>query len=120
MQTWEAVERNTRFRDSDGKFEISYIVSMFVAVCILAVTKSLNTHPEIILVRQFRAPIGKWVLEMPAGLIDEGETPSEAAIRELEEETGYVGTGPHTIGPIVFNDPGLTNANVNIVRLTVS
>ena len=41
-----------------------------------------------VLIRQYRPVVGEYVLEAPAGVIDEGETPEEAARRELEEETG--------------------------------
>lgn len=51
-----------------------------------------TTHgPEILLQKQFRPPIDKVSIEVPAGLIDEGETPEQCAVRELKEETGYVG-----------------------------
>ena len=43
---------------------------------------------QILFVKQFRYGIGEETIEIPAGLIDEGETPEVAAIRELEEETG--------------------------------
>jgi ADP-ribose pyrophosphatase len=46
---------------------------------------------ELLLEKQFRAPAGKIVVEFPAGLVDEGETAEEAALRELKEETGYTG-----------------------------
>lgn len=49
------------------------------------------TGPEIVLQRQFRPPVNAICIEIPAGLVDEGETPEQAAIRELHEETGYVG-----------------------------
>ncbi len=45
---------------------------------------------ELIMVRNYRYPIDEMVIELPAGFIDEGETPEEAAGRELEEETGFV------------------------------
>ena len=51
-----------------------------------------STGPELLLQKQFRPPTNKVMIEIPAGLIDEGETPEECAIRELKEETGYVGT----------------------------
>jgi len=41
-------------------------------------------------VRQYRKAIDKWLLEAPAGGLDDGETPKNAAARELQEETGYL------------------------------
>jgi len=56
--------------------------------------------------RQWRPPIGKVCIEVPAGLIDEGETAEECALRELKEETGYVGEiirGGFEMTPVMFN-----------------
>ena len=58
--------------------------------------------PEIILQKQFRPPVEKVTIEVPAGLIDAGETAEQCAIRELKEETGYVGV-PLATSPIMFN-----------------
>ena len=43
---------------------------------------------KIVMIRQYRYPIGDYIYELPAGLIDAGETPEEAAVREMKEETG--------------------------------
>ena len=45
---------------------------------------------QLVLVRQFRYPIGKELLEIPAGKLEKGEDPYPAALRELREETGIV------------------------------
>jgi ADP-ribose pyrophosphatase len=43
----------------------------------------------VVLVRQWRQPLGSFTLELPSGGVDEGEDPGEAAGRELFEETGF-------------------------------
>ncbi len=55
------------------------------AVAIVALTKDL----EVILVKQYRKPVEKELLEIPAGKLDPGEDPLACAKRELLEETGY-------------------------------
>lgn len=54
-------------------------------VIVLAITE----QGEILVIRQYRPALNKWTLELPSGGIDDGETPEQAAARELYEETGY-------------------------------
>ena len=54
-----------------------------------AVVIPLLDERTVLMVRQYRYAAGKHTLEFPAGKIDEGETPEQAARRELLEETGY-------------------------------
>ncbi|MBF0515626.1 MAG: NUDIX hydrolase [Nitrospirae bacterium] len=82
---WEAFERN----NCNG------------IVAIVPVTKDRG----VIVVKQFRPPVGKYVIEFPAGLNDKGETLTEVAQRELLEETGCragrlipIATGPLSSG----------------------
>jgi len=56
-----------------------------------AVIFALTPDERVVLVRQYKHGIGLGVLELPAGSIDEGETPAACARRELAEETGFVG-----------------------------
>ncbi|KAK3336088.1 NUDIX hydrolase domain-like protein [Podospora appendiculata] len=105
-RTWESAERRTRPKgcDIDG-------------VGIVAILDS-ETGPEIVLQKQYRPPLDQVVIEIPAGLIDEGETAEQAAIRELKEETGYVGEVLET-SPIMWNDPGFCNTNLRMVHVSV-
>lgn len=54
-----------------------------------AVVMPVDARGRILLVQQFRLPAKQNLWELPAGLVDEGETPLKAARRELAEETGY-------------------------------
>ena len=54
-----------------------------------AVIAALTDDKKLVMVRQYRKPADKVMLEVPAGKIDPGEKPLEAAVRELKEETGY-------------------------------
>ena len=54
-----------------------------------AVIVPVFADDTVALVRQYRHPAGRYLLEVPAGSLDEGETPEEAAARELEEELGF-------------------------------
>lgn len=62
-----------------------YINSPVDSVAVVAVTE----QREIILTRQYRHPMGRIFIDLPAGRANIGETPFEAAVRELAEETGY-------------------------------
>lgn len=62
-------------------------------------------NPEkIVLIRQYRYPLDRWIYELPAGLIDEGENAQEAAIREMKEETGLI-FEPYAGGDEAFRRP---------------
>jgi ADP-ribose pyrophosphatase len=54
-----------------------------------AVMMPVDERARVLLVRQFRLPARRYLWELPAGRVDEGETPLQAARRELIEETGY-------------------------------
>lgn len=54
---------------------------------------AINSKGEILIEKQYRAGADEFFFELPAGWIDEGETPIKAGMRELNEETGYSGSG---------------------------
>ena len=75
-----------------------------------AVVFAMTPDERVVLVRQYKHGIGKFVLELPAGGIDSGETPVACARRELAEETGYVGERDEleSIGTYVFDPTSST------------
>ncbi|TEA26096.1 hypothetical protein DBR06_SOUSAS2210072 [Sousa chinensis] len=136
-RTWETVKRTTRKGQSaDG-------------VAVIPVLQRTLHYECIILVKQFRPPMGGYCLEFPAGdvypsiafqsppygpeggrqdgkhcpqlacLIDDNESPEAAALRELEEETGYKGDVAEC-SPAVCMDPGLSNCTTHMVTVTIN
>ncbi len=70
----------------DGAESEWELLADFSSVSVLALTGA----GEVVAVRQFRPGPDALVLNLPGGLVDEGESVAEAAARELTEETGYV------------------------------
>ncbi|KAG9682267.1 putative ADP-ribose pyrophosphatase, partial [Aureobasidium melanogenum] len=105
---WESAVRPTRPSNSS-----------IDAVGIVAILEK-PSGPELLLQKQYRPPIDKVCIEVPAGLVDEGEDAESCALRELKEETGYVGEvikGTLGVTPVMFNDPGFCNTNLNMVHV---
>uniref|UniRef100_A0A3Q1G382 ADP-sugar pyrophosphatase n=1 Tax=Acanthochromis polyacanthus TaxID=80966 RepID=A0A3Q1G382_9TELE len=107
-RTWETVKRTTRRTNTaaDG-------------VGVVALLKRTLHKDCVVMVKQFRPPMGCCTLEFPAGLIDEGETAEVAALRELKEETGYKGEVV-AVTPVTCLDPGLSNCTNQIVLVNIN
>jgi 8-oxo-dGTP pyrophosphatase MutT (NUDIX family) len=73
---------------------------------------------SLVLIEQYRVPFEAEVIEFPAGLIDPGESPGQAAQRELAEETGYEGEVT-CVGPEVCSTAGLSTETVHMVYMRV-
>lgn len=74
------------------------------AVMVIPLMDTLDSAPEVVLERQFRYPVGRTMVEFPAGKLDAGEGSWACAQRELREETGY--TAKHwakagTLHPVI-------------------
>ena len=72
--------------DKKTKFEIKRSVVRHAGS---AVMMAVDDRKRVLLVRQYRLPAEKYLWELPAGRLDDGEKPLAAAKRELKEETGY-------------------------------
>jgi 8-oxo-dGTP pyrophosphatase MutT (NUDIX family) len=75
----------------------------------LLVVVARTADGEIILVRQFRWGSDELSWELPGGIVDEGEDPVEAGLRELREETGYIAESGCLIGHCRPNPAILNN-----------
>lgn len=76
--------------------EIVYYPS---SVCVVPI----DAHRNVILVRQFRKTADRFLIEVPAGKMEPGENPEEAAIRELQEEIGHVAGSWQLLGAFFLN-----------------
>jgi 8-oxo-dGTP pyrophosphatase MutT (NUDIX family) len=89
----------------DGSEHPRVIVEAPDWVNVIAVTKA----NEVVLVRQFRFGVWAPTLELPGGMVDEGEDPAHAAARELEEETGFRAPRLVSLGAVHPNPAWQTN-----------
>jgi 8-oxo-dGTP pyrophosphatase MutT (NUDIX family) len=87
-----------------------HVLEMPDWVCVVCTTDTgQGRGPGIVLVRQFRHAVGRVMLELPAGAVDDGESVIDAGRRELLEETGY-SADVVSVLPGLFADPSrLTN-----------
>ena len=100
-------------RRSDGLEGDFFVLDTNDWVNVLALT----TDDKIILVRQFRYGSKEQSLEPPGGVVERGEDPVVAGLRELQEETGYVGEEPKLLGVVRPNAAILSNrCHVILVR----
>ncbi|MFC4008969.1 NUDIX hydrolase [Nonomuraea purpurea] len=76
---------------------------------------ALTDDEHVVLVRQFRPGPGMILDEMPGGYVESGDTPAEAARKELLEETGYAGE-IHIIGSTWLSASATTRRHVAVAR----
>lgn len=72
-------------------------------------------NETVLLVEQFRKPLEKTILEIPAGKLDKGEEPLKCAYRELEEETGYKAKSMTYLGSIA-TAPGFCDEIIHLYK----
>ncbi|KAI5480007.1 ADP-ribose pyrophosphatase [Pseudohyphozyma bogoriensis] len=112
-----------KWTDQEGKHRLWEVASRKTTSPAGVDGEHLLPHRAAIL--QYRPPAAAICVELPAGLIDKGETAEQAAVRELYEETGYGGKQFEgrvkvvEIGGVTPSDPGMTTANMNLATLEV-
>lgn len=105
--------RVDRVEESGGRKTAREVVEHRGCVAIIPIDDDGN----VLLVRQFRYPIGKELLEIPAGGIDSGEDAARTAARELQEETGYF---PHKLERLggFYSAPGFCTEYLHLYLAT--
>lgn len=97
----------------NGKESVREVIHHNGGVTIVALPES----DKVVLVKQFRYPLGKPLWELPAGRLDLNEDPVNGAKRELKEETGFVTGAIESLG-IVYPAPGYSNEVLYFFKAT--
>lgn len=100
-------------RKAGGRETTREVVEHSDCVAILAI----DAEDNLLLVRQFRHPVGRDLLEIPAGGIEPGETPDQAVCRELREETGYLPNQVRRLGGF-YSAPGYCTEYLHLYLAT--
>lgn len=110
---WDAATRTTK----------SSSASADAVLIIPLLRKAGSATIETLLVEQYRPPVDRTTIEFPAGLIDDNESPEDCALRELREETGFVGEKSRVVAPRVSPaaclSPGLSDESAHCVVVEV-
>ncbi|MDM5189802.1 NUDIX hydrolase [Bacillus sp. DX4.1] len=97
----------------NGEMSKREIVNHPGAVAIIAVTD----EGKIVLVEQYRKALEKEIVEIPAGKLEPGEKPEITAVRELEEETGYVCDSMEFVTSF-YTSPGFADEILYVYKAT--
>ena len=97
----------------DGRKSTRDVVEHSECVAIVAV----DPDGKILLVKQYRLPVGKQLLEIPAGGIDGREDPADAVRREMQEETGYLPKKVEKLGGF-YSAPGFCTEYLHLYLAT--
>jgi 8-oxo-dGTP pyrophosphatase MutT (NUDIX family) len=108
--------RFVRIREDRYRFEPTGEEAPFV-VCDSAdwvLVIPLTESGEVVFIRQYRHGVQQVVLEVPGGVVDQGESPEQTAARELREETGYTAERVRHLGRMMPN-PAINSAYCHVV-----
>lgn len=110
-QIFNVVRRWTE--GSDGRPHVRQIIRHPGAVVVLP----RLDDGRVVLIRNYRAAVGRYLLEFPAGTLEPGEDPVAAAHRELAEETGYRARSMHWLTSF-FASPGILDERMHLYLAT--
>lgn len=99
-------------RSPDGADRTRLYVRHKGAVVVLPLLEQPGRAPKIVLVENERFAVGHRLFELPAGGIEPGEGPADAAARELAEETGYRASSLYELGWF-YTTPGITDEKMH-------
>ncbi|MGC6425241.1 MAG: NUDIX hydrolase [Lentimonas sp.] len=108
-RVWDLRARRYRHPHSGKEGEFYYIDSRDWAIVV-----ARTIDGKLVLVRQFRCGLDALSWELPGGIVDEGEDPVAAGLRELQEETGYVAESGRLIGHCSPN-PAILNNTCQVI-----
>ena len=110
FSNWLIAVRNDKVQLPDGQHADRTVITHIGAVAILA----LDDDNRVLMVRQYRHPVGRELWEIPAGLRDvSGEALADTARRELLEETGHAARDWHILVDS-YSSPGISNERIRI------
>ena len=102
-RVWRFVSRQDPPRCVSGVWDIPD------AVVIAAFHVEKN---RLVIIREFRVPLGNYQYGLPAGLVDKGETVADCVSRELREETGLTVTRWIKTSPLIYSSSGMTDESI--------
>ncbi|MDY6789857.1 MAG: NUDIX hydrolase [Thermodesulfobacteriota bacterium] len=105
-KSWHIASRGDQPKCVTGQFD------MPDAVVIVPFHKEKN---KLVIIKEFRVPLGGYQYGFPAGLVDKGETIQQTCIRELKEETGLNVTRIKKTSPPAYSSSGMTDESVSMV-----
>jgi ADP-ribose pyrophosphatase len=107
---WSFASRGDGTPPPAGRFDAVVIVPILLG--------KGRARPRLVMLREYRAPVGDYIYAFPAGLGEEGETLEAVARRELKEETGLDLVEVKHVSPPVYSSAGMTDESAVMVFVT--
>jgi ADP-ribose pyrophosphatase len=89
------------------------------AVLMVAVLRDPGQPPRLVLIKEFRVPVGDYVYGLPAGLLEKDEEIEATVRREMKEETGFEVTAVKRITPPLYSSSGMTDETAAMAFIDV-